>query len=396
MTGDGDGPRVLITGVGVVHALGTGGIGVVAALARSRLAAGRLRAFSTEGLSSHLAVELPPSALGALIDPDQARRLSRISQMTVAACRLALSDAGLTGGGEISLVVGTEFGDLRSTEAFALGYLQRGVVGLSAVTFPNTVMNTMAASTAIALGLRGASITLTAWQLAGELAVARAAALVRAGRTDVVLAGGVDELQPLRFAMLSRLGVLSPRDGREEGSRPFDERANGAVYGEGATFVVLESGQAAAARGAHVLGEIRGAAWRFGKRADAIGPALAAARMSAPEVGWIYAAGSGHPGDERRELASVRRIFGCRVPPVTSLTPVAGQHAGLGPLRVAAAAWTAGGGVLPGIATLETPRAEARGIVVGPGMHDVRSGPGLVHGVSASGDHVAIVVASAA
>jgi 3-oxoacyl-[acyl-carrier-protein] synthase II len=390
-----DAPRVLITGIGVVHALGTGDGGVMrTALSRARAGVAPLRAFSTDGLSSPLGVELPPSALETLIDPAQARRLSRVSQITVAACRLALSDAGLGADHGVSLVLGTEFGDLRSTEEFALGYLERGVTGLSAVAFPNTVMNTMAASTAIALGLHGASITLTARQLAGELAIARAAALVRTGRADVVLAGGVDELQPLRFAMLSRLGVLSPRDGRAEGCHPFDERANGAVYGEGATFLVLESAAAAAARGVRVHGEIRGAAWRFGTRANAIGRALAAAATEASEIGWVYATGSGHPEDERLEITGLRKTFDGRVPPVTSLMPVAGQHAGLGALRVGAAAWTARAGVLPGIATLETPRADARGVVRGPGLHEVRAGAGLVYGASACGDQVAIVVAA--
>src|SRR5438105_320888 len=95
---------VVITGVGMVHALGTGGADTLrAALARGRSTADRVRAFSTEGLSSHLAVELPASALGRLIEPAHARRLTRVTQMTVAACRLALSDAGLSGEGEIGL-----------------------------------------------------------------------------------------------------------------------------------------------------------------------------------------------------------------------------------------------------------------------------------------------------
>jgi hypothetical protein len=80
---------------------------------------------------------------------------------------------------------------------------------------------------------------------------------------------------------------------------------------------------------------------------------------------------------------------------VTSLTPVAGEHAGLGPLRVAAAAWTARMGRLPGIASLREPRDDARDVAAGPGVHRVPPGPGLVHAMARGGDAVALVVAPA-
>ena len=254
-------------------------------------------------------------------------------------------------------------------------------------------MNTMAAGTAIALGLRGASITVNARRVAGELAVARAALLVGAGRAAAALAGGVDEVGPLMFGMLARLGALSPRDGREEACRPYDRDANGPVRGEGATFLVLESLDAATARGARVLGEIRAVAWRSGSRAAAIPPALRSAGLGPGDIGWIYGGAAGDPAQDAVELASIRRAFRGRSPAVTSLAPIAGEHAGLGALRVAAATWTARAGRLPGIASLREPRPAARDLAAGPGIHRVRRGPGLVHGVSRGGDGVALIVA---
>jgi 3-oxoacyl-[acyl-carrier-protein] synthase II len=391
--GPGVGPRVVVTGVGSVGALGAGGGAVVPAVLESgRSALGRVTAFPTDGLSSHLAAELPPGALASLIDPAEGRRLSRITQMTLAACRLAVADAALGDLSRAHLIVGTEFGDLRSTEEFATGFLRRGVGGLSPLAFPNTVMNAMAAATAIALGLRGPSITLNARRVAGELAVARGAALVAGGRASAVLAGGVDELSPLMFQMLARLRAISPRGGSEEGCRPYDRAASGPVRGEGATFLVLEPLDGAAARGARLLGEIRAAAWRSGHRAGAIRPALEAAGLEADGLGWVYGSAAGDPAEDAAELESIWRAFGPAGSALTALAPLAGEHAGLGPFRVAAGTWTARSGRLPGIASLREPRPAARGLAVGPGLHSVPPGPGLVHGISRRGDEVALVV----
>jgi 3-oxoacyl-[acyl-carrier-protein] synthase II len=385
--------RVVVTGVGVVNALGTGGAEVVGPmLAAGRSGIGPIRSFSTEAFGSHLAGELSPGTLERLVDGAEARRLSRVSQITVGACRLAMRDAGLEHADGMALVLGTEFGDLRSTQEFADGYLRRGIVGLSPLVFPNTVMNTMAAATAIALSLHGASITVNARHVAGEMAVARAAAAVAAGGVPAALAGGVDELYGFRFSMLCRLGILSPRGAGEEGCRPFDRGANGLVHGEGATFLVIESLAAAAGRGARILGEIRGAAWRSSRRPAALEPALRMAETSTEHIAWVYGGSAGDPLQDMAEVAAIRRSFGARPPALTSLAPLLGHHAGLGAFRVAAATWTARTGHLPGVASLEDPCEAAVGVVARPGLHSVPAGPGLVHGLSPTSDHVAIVV----
>jgi 3-oxoacyl-[acyl-carrier-protein] synthase II len=349
--------RVVITGVGAVTAVVSGGADAVA----HAIAA----AIPADG-------ERVDRALAQLVDAAEARRLSRVSQLTLAAGRLALDDAGLPvqGGGlgvrraegapvccgahmfndGLGIVLGTELGDLRSTIGFADGFLSRGPAGLSPLLFPNTVMNTMAAATAIALSARDLSLTLNAPTVAGEMAVIRAAAAVAAGRAPALLAGGVDEVDPAVAAVLEEAGGWF------------------AVRGEGSAFVVLESLESARARSARILGEILSTASAalpasphgVGRRATpyVVLRALANASVEAAALGAIYA---GHNGDARRDAWETRILEAAApgVPAAPSLARQFGQTSALGPLKVLAAAGAP---------------------------------PTLVHGLARGGSEVAIVI----
>ena len=257
------GRRVVVTGMGTVNALTSGGKSAVAeALALGRSGIGPLRAFVPEPGTGGLAAEIDDARLAALVDPAEARRMSRICRLTVAACRLAVEDAGVASGLGLAIVVGSEHGDFRSSEEFAGGYLQRGLAGLSPMIFPNTVMNTMASVAAIAVGARAPSVTLNQPTIVGDLAVARAAAIVARGDAEAAVAGGVDEICAIVYRHLRGLGALSPmRGGGPEGCRPYAADHNGPVLGEGATFLVLESLDAARLRGASIVAELVDQAW---------------------------------------------------------------------------------------------------------------------------------------
>jgi 3-oxoacyl-[acyl-carrier-protein] synthase II len=364
---------VVITGTGIVTAAVTGSWPALGAF----LAASHSAVTERDGRRTAL---LEPAALVALLNPDEARRLSRVCQLSVAAARLAMAESGYEAARGLGLVIGTEFGDLRSTIEFADGYLRRGASGLSPLLFPNTVMNAMAATTAIAIGAKGMALTFNTPTVAGELAVARAAAAVAGGRAEAVLAGGVDDLDPLVARGLADLG------------RGHDTR------GEGAVFLLLESRASAEHRGAAVLGEIRGAAVRalpvrpYGVpprprargateacASRAIAGALVASGTARDALGWTYTSASGDAARDAWEARLLAGALGEARPRATSLAPLMGHHSGLGALTVAAGAWTAASGVLPHE----------------DGARRVSRGPGLVHGVARGGTHVALVVDAA-
>ncbi|HXA97839.1 MAG TPA: beta-ketoacyl synthase N-terminal-like domain-containing protein [Candidatus Dormibacteraeota bacterium] len=371
------GHRVVVTGLGTVNASTAGGRDALAgALALGRSAIAPIRAFPVDGLASRLAAAVDEATVAALVDRDVARRLSRICRLALGACLLAVRDAGIEGGPALGIVVGTEHGDFTSSRDFAQGFLRRGATGLSPMIFPNTVMNTMASVAAIAIGAKGPSITLNQSTLAGDLAVARGARLVADGRAEAVVAGGVDELFEDVYRRLSEMGALSPRmraasppgtrsstsSPAPEGCRPFAADHNGPVLGEGATFLVLETREAARARGARIIAEITEAAWgnvpsapysAHPARVDRGSPVarLLQSRRGEP-FARCYGAGNGDPAVDDWERALLARDVGggrADLMPPRSLAPLFGQHGGLGALRVGAAALDAergGGSVL--------------------------------------------------
>jgi 3-oxoacyl-(acyl-carrier-protein) synthase len=409
------GPAVVVTGIGTVSALAVGGGAALrAALDAGATGIGPVRAFPTAGGPNRLGGEV--GDLAPHLADDEVRRLPRVSQLAVVAARLALSDAGLEPGqlGAGGLVLGSHWGDFRSSETFARGFLLRGPLGLSPLVFPSTVMNAMAAHVALAVGVRGPMLTVNDHGAAGDLAVAQGAALLGVGRAAVVLAGGVDELSPILYRELARLGGVSTAAPGPEGCWPFDRRANGTVLGEGATLLVLETREAARARGARVYAEVGGAAWgnvparpEWGGRGRVPEPhvvrrALEAAGLARRDVDAVYLTGPGEPRQDAAELELVARALGAGEPRprLTALTPLVGDHAGLGGLRSAAAALAVGGARVPPLPALRAPiRADLALVAASPGSAGPPAAPvrvALVHAYGRGGTHVAIVLRSPA
>jgi 3-oxoacyl-(acyl-carrier-protein) synthase len=263
-------------------------------------------------------------------------------------------------------------------------------------------MNAMAGMTSIALGLKGPMLTLNQVGVAGELAIARALVLLRAGRASAVIACGVDELFPLLYETLVQLRVPSPRGCGEEGCRPFDQHHNGPILGEGATAVVLELPEHAQARGAPMLAEVRSACWggiptrpgRFPVLHQGPYPileqALAEAAVRPEDVDMAYLSSCGDPQHDALELACIADTFGPYGPLLTSVTHLTGEYGGLGTFRVAAAAATVRQGISPTLDYLRQPiRTDVRFAVqsVAPPPAVV-----LVHGLAPGGVHTAILI----
>jgi 3-oxoacyl-[acyl-carrier-protein] synthase II len=228
------------------------------------------------------------------VRPTLLRRMDRCSQMIVTACRMALVDAQLELAGAeaeaAGVVVGTAFGNLSESEDFLRGLFAKGPGLVNPLTFPNLVLNAPSGYVAIDLGIRGPNLTAVRGEASGEAALALAYDILLTRQADVLLAGGGDELAPVLRQIYVDLELLSPNDGGEEWSSPFDRRRNGFVMGEGAAMLVLETASHAAARGARVLAELAG--W-------------VSESLDASPHDWPTDAVAAHGGGTARDLAAL-------------------------------------------------------------------------------------------
>jgi 3-oxoacyl-[acyl-carrier-protein] synthase II len=356
--------RVVVTGLGTVSAAGCGREALAAALAAGRTRAvevDRSAGFHRPAPSSRLAALVPPGAVTPWVPPLEARRMSPPSKLALAACRMALEDAGLGRGWSspagfvTAVVVATAYGPSSYTEGLLRQILFDSPESASPFLFTESVANAPAAQIAIATGARGAGVTVAQREAGPLLAVARAAAEVAEGRADLALAGAVEEVTPLLHAVLDRFGALATagEDG-EEAARPFDRRRNGFLAAEGATLLILEAEEAARRRGARVLARLRGAGSAFDPSAPptgwgdghaALGAALRRclerAETAPGEIGAVVSGASGSRAGDRLEAltlraawcggchpASARSAAGAPLPPILAPKAVTGEYAG--------------------------------------------------------------------
>ena len=250
-----DRTRVVVTGLGTISP-----VGADVASTWESLLAGRS---GVEKLTQDWAAELPAriaawSAVdpATLIDRVQARRLDRCEQLALVAAREAWADAGTpeVEPERLGVVVSTGIGGVASTLAAYDTLREKGWQRVSPYTVPMLMPNGPAGWISIELGARAGVHTTVSACASGAEAIGYAMDMIRAGRADVVLAGGTEAaIIQLNIAAFAAMRALSTRnDEPERASRPFDRGRDGFVLGEGAGMVVLESAEHAARRGANV------------------------------------------------------------------------------------------------------------------------------------------------
>ena len=251
-----DQPSVVVTGLGATTPLG----GDVASTWESLLA-GRsgARKLPADWTDVPLPVQIAaPAAVNpaTVLDRVQARRLDRCEQLAIVAAREAWADAGSpeVDQDRLAVVVSSGIGGVASTIAAYDTMNAKGWQRLSPYTVPMLMPNGSAGWIAIELGARAEVHTTVSACASGAEAIGYAIDMIRAGRADVVLAGGTEAaIIPLNVAAFAAMRALSTRnDEPERASRPFDRGRDGFLLGEGAGIVVLESAEHAARRGATV------------------------------------------------------------------------------------------------------------------------------------------------
>jgi 3-oxoacyl-[acyl-carrier-protein] synthase-1 len=249
--------------------------------------------------------------------------------------------------------------------------------------------------------LRGVNACITQQCVGGALAVAEAAAALRAGEADRAVAVGHDTpLEPETVLHYHRLGLMS-----ELALRPFDAARSGTIFGEGAAAVVLETSTQARSRQAKILGEFLGsgcateAAGVVEVRADgeglarAIQLALDDASISADSVGFIVAHGNGTRASDASEAAAIHRVFGSNPPPVTAFKWAFGHLiAASGTLDLVMALSALKSGIVPEVATFRTSDPDLHPLRLSANPQKPRSNVALVLSRGFAAMNIALLV----
>jgi 3-oxoacyl-[acyl-carrier-protein] synthase II len=336
--------RVVVTGAGIVTALGRGWAANAENFRLGRTAFRPVTLFDVSRQRTNLAaeVDLPEDLPSTNLTVKNTRRLGRAARLLLLAAHEAWTQSGWLPADTLPVVLGTTSGEMTLGEDYLRQATKAGGGSKKQATrIAYYQVQRQALDLCDAFGFQGPLTIISNACASGANAIGHAFEMLRSGRTERVLTGGYDALCQLTFAGFDSLQALSPT-----GCRPFDAQRNGLTLGEGAAVVTLETLAAAQNRGAPILGEIIG----YGSTSDthhltqphpegraavaAMQAACASAGVSANEIDYVNAHGTATPQNDATEAAAISSWAGARA----ASLPVSSTKAGTGHLLGAAGA----------------------------------------------------------
>jgi 3-oxoacyl-[acyl-carrier-protein] synthase II len=374
-----DARRAVVTGLGAITPIGNDVPSFWSNLTSGVSGVAPITAYDASNEGVRIAAEVKGFDPRAFIDFKQARRMSRFSQLAVAAAGQAIADARLeitdANRTEIAVVVNTGGGGIGDVALGERVYLEQGPQRVSPFMVPMLSPSMAACQISIQNDLRGPVVTSVAACASGVQAFVEAQRMIEHGDAEVVIAGGTESaILPVAFAALANMGALSKRKGEpERASRPFDANRDGFVFGEGAGVLVVESARHALDRGATVLAELAGGALTADAfhisapepsgdgAARAMTRALADAGLQPEEITYVAAHGTSTPLNDRTETKAIHTAFGDHAKRllVSSNKSMIGHTLGAaGAMSALAAVLAIRDGIVPPTINYETPDPE--------------------------------------
>ena len=235
--------RVAITGLGAVTPIGSDAPSTWQNALAGKSGVGFIESFDASEFPVRIAAEVRGFDVGELVPPKEARRMDRNVLLAVAAAQEAWDDAGLADVDpmRVGIVVGSAIGGIATIVEQQETLAARGFDRVSPFFIPSVLVDTASGQIAIQLGLRGQNFAPVSACATGSTAIGEAAASIRRGQTDVVLAGGTEApITPLILAGFCAMrGLVAEEEDPTLASRPFDATRAGFVMGEGACILVL-------------------------------------------------------------------------------------------------------------------------------------------------------------
>ena len=320
--------RVVITGIGMVTALGLDTDTTWTNLLKGESGVRTLEGIETEGLRTTIGAQIVDFDADAALGRKEARRMDRFAQFAVVAASEAVANASLTideaNRDQVAVVVGSGIGGITTLVEQYDTMKEKGPTRVSPFLMPMMLGNLAAGQVSMQLGARGPVTCPVTACSTGADAIGEAYGMIRDGVASTAIAGGTEaSITPIVVAGFNSCNALSERnDEPAKASRPFDAHRDGFVLGEGAGILILESLDVALERGAKPLAEIISYA-ATGDAFHVILPppdgngtirsmqlALRRAEISAHEVDYLNAHGTSTPINDASETNAVKNVFG--------------------------------------------------------------------------------------
>jgi beta-ketoacyl-acyl-carrier-protein synthase II len=324
-------PRVVVTGLGAVTALGPVNT-LWDSLKAGKSGIRRIETINVEHVPVKIGGEVRDFDPEQYIDRKEARRMGRASQFAVAAAQMAIENAGFTieqieaEGERTGVVMGTSLGAHEMAENSTFKYKTSGDYRKpNPLALINALPNMPAHYISRFMRTFGPLHAPSTACATGTQSLGEASELIKQGRADTIIAGGVEAvLQDYALAGFEAMQALAVgfEDNPEEASKPFDANRSGFVFSEGCAVLIMESLAHALKRGARIYAEILGhASSSDAFHIAALDPegkgamrsmrwALESAYMNPEDIQYINAHGTSTQANDKVETMAIKNIFG--------------------------------------------------------------------------------------
>lgn len=321
--------RVVITGVGMITALGSNATESWQAIIDGKTGISNITSFDATEFPCKIAAEVKNFNPEDYFDKKEVKKLARYSQFAVAASKMALEDSGLKITEEnaynVGVIVSSGIGGLEVFEEQNQKLLEKGPKKMSPFTIPAMIENMSSGNISIYLGAKGPNKTVVTACASGSHSIGDAFEMIKNGKIDVMIAGGSEAaITPMGIGGFCAAKTLatSYNEDPAKASRPFTANREGFVMGEGAGVLILEELESAKKRGAKIYAEIVG----YGETGDAyhmtspdpsgdgatraIHMALKEGNIALDEVDYINAHGTSTNANDKTETQAIKSAFG--------------------------------------------------------------------------------------
>lgn len=323
--------RVVVTGIGMINALGLDKESSFKAICEGKSGVKKITLFDTTDFPVQIAAEIENFDPLEVVDGKEVKKIDRFIQLGIKAAREAMQDANFDQNldkEEFGVVSAAGIGGLPNIEKNSVICSERGPRKISPFFIPSALVNMLGGLISIEHGLKGPNISCVTACAAGTHAIGEAYKSIALGNASKMLVIGAEAaICPVGIGGFASMKALSTRnDDPAHASRPFDKERDGFVMGEGAGALVFEEYEEAKKRGAKIYAELVG----FGESADAHhitsptldGPLRAmkkALKMAGNlKVDYINAHGTSTPVNDKNETAAIKELFGNEIPAVSS------------------------------------------------------------------------------